>query len=363
MTVKWLLGILLFVFSLVLMPESNACTAFCLKKGNKIYLAKNLDWGIGAGYLFLNERGVNKSILNTGQLNKNEFGWRSKYKSITFNQFGKEFPLSGMNEHGLVVEELNMVPVMLKPDSTKQQINEFQLVQYLLDNCKSTDEAIEQLNKFQLKPLLQPLHYLIADKQGNVVIVEFNSSDFNIYSAKKTGLPVLSNNNYKQSLKYLKNFQGFGGDLPIKYSLASNDRFVSVANLLEQYNGQEPISYVFLILDTVRQYDTKWSMVYDINNLTVSFQFHSCDTIKLFDFKSLVELESVSGLGADLTDCNAVSVKDMSYITKDDNTRLLQEVFSQIGRLTEREADSGLLGKMIMMGNQHLEQENWLINR
>jgi len=178
-------------------------------------LGKNLDWAIEDGYVFFNERGLNKTILSTNPFMKSFFSWQSKYQSITFNQFGKEFPLGGMNEHGLVIEELNMSPVMLFRDSTKKLINEFQLVQYLLDNCKSVDETIHQLKNFQYKPLFQTLHYIIADRTGNVIVAEFNGSDFDIYFPGKTGFPVLSNNKYNESLKYLTNFKGFGGNLPV----------------------------------------------------------------------------------------------------------------------------------------------------
>lgn len=30
-------------------------------------------------------------------------GWTSRYASVTFNQWGREFPMDGMNEAGLVV--------------------------------------------------------------------------------------------------------------------------------------------------------------------------------------------------------------------------------------------------------------------
>lgn len=350
-----LIYILSFVILLIFEQQSSACTAFCLKADDDIFLAKNLDWEIESGYLFLNERGLYKSILNTDRFNKTEFNWLSKYRSITFNQFGKEFPLGGMNEKGLVIEELNMSPCKLVLDSTKQRINEFQLVQYLLDNCKSVEEIIGQLEEFQCEPLFQTLHYLIADRLGNVIVAEFNGSDFNIFSSNKTGYPILSNNNYNESLKYLTNFQGFGGDLPIINRQGSNERFVSVANLLAQFSNQAPLNYSFQILNTVEQKDTKWSLVYDIKNLRISFKFHSCKTVKVIDFMNLIKLESLSAFGGNLSDCNFISKDCLTTVTSGENTRLIRNVFSLLSQEMAADLDNNLLYQMANMGNQYLK--------
>jgi hypothetical protein len=69
-----------------------------------ILLAKNLDWPISDGYILVNKPGVKKNAF-TNQHPR--ISWISKYGSITLNQFGKEFPLGGMNEAGLAIEELN----------------------------------------------------------------------------------------------------------------------------------------------------------------------------------------------------------------------------------------------------------------
>lgn len=348
-------NILIFIILLTFEHQSSACTAFCLKTRNEIFLAKNLDWEIENGYVFLNERGLNKTILNTNHFKKADYSWQSKYRSITFNQFGKEFPLGGMNEKGLVIEELNMAPVKLIPDSAKQNINEFQLVQYLLDNCKSVDETIKELEKFQCKPLFQFLHYMIADKLGNVIIAEFNGYDFNIYFPEKTGFPVLSNNNYAESLKYLTKFQGFGGDLLISNRPGSNERFVSVCNLLTKYNNQPPVTYSFQILNTVKQEDTRWSLVYDIKNLSVNFKFHSCKMVKVFDFKDFLGLETISGLGANLTDCKLTGNNGLKTISTEENTQLIQNTLSLFYEKTKAETDTFLLNKITIHSNRNLK--------
>ena len=84
--------------------SSTACTSFVVKKDNRILLAKNLDWEISNGIILVNKKGVFKTAYCDCH---RKLSWTSRYGSVTFNQFGKEFPLGGMNEKGLVVEELN----------------------------------------------------------------------------------------------------------------------------------------------------------------------------------------------------------------------------------------------------------------
>jgi choloylglycine hydrolase len=331
---------------------SLACTAFCLIKKDQIYLAKNLDWPVGLGYLFLNEKGITKSVLYYESSYRNVFTWTSKHRSITFNQFGKEFPLGGMNEHGLVIEELNMTPVPFKVDNKITPINEFQLVQYVLDNCSSVEEVIREMQNFRLKPLVIYLHYIIADKTGNTLILEFDGTKFNFYHPEKTGIRVLSNNNYSESLKYIENFEGFGGKLPVINRKGSNERFVSVANMLVNYKNQHPADYCFAILDSVKQDDTKWSIVYDITNLRIEFRFHSCSETKVFDFRDVLNLNPFADMGGDIASCNFIDLKGIRHVSKEENTRLINAAFFELNQISSNEIAQITIDKIIHTSKQ-----------
>lgn len=352
---KKILLIWFILLSLIWGCKVYACSAFCLKNGQSLYLAKNLDWPIAEGFVFINERGENKSVVSKEIFEENRFSWTSKYRSISFNQFGKEFPLGGMNEHGLVIEELNMPKVTFTHDSTKYNINEFQLTQYILDNCKTINEVVNELNKFQYNVLFQHLHYIVADRTHDVLIIEYDGLKFNMYYPNKTGFPILSNNNYNESLKYLQNFQGFGGNLPIKNREGSNERFVSIAQMLLHYYEQNPVEYAYQILDSIKQDDTQWSIVYDVENLVIHFKFRECNSVKIFDFNEFVTMKSVFTRGAKLSDCNGLNNNALYEISTEDNTQLIHDTFKQIKELIDKEIDFDLLYKMALMGNGSLK--------
>ena len=81
-----------------------ACTSFRLKDESKVVVGKNYDWIIDPGILVTNKRNMAKTAFVDPD--EKPFKWVSKYGSITFNQYGREFPNGGMNEAGLVVEAL-----------------------------------------------------------------------------------------------------------------------------------------------------------------------------------------------------------------------------------------------------------------
>ena len=256
-----------FVFSLtiiwvIFIPKTlTACSAFILQDSKQIFLAKNLDWEINNGIILINKRGVLKTAYCD---NPQKLSWTSKYGSVTFNQFGKEFPLGGMNEKGLVIEELNSWGET--PDhNDKYQMNEFQWVQFCLDNYSNVEELLEFIDSIVIVPLFINLHYLVSDSYGNSAIVEFYNSKRHSYNDINLPYPILTNNHYNNSIKYLSNFKGFGGNMEISPHNTSSERFVKIASMLKtQGNKKTNVDFAFKILDTVSQSDTQWSIVYDI---------------------------------------------------------------------------------------------------
>jgi len=275
-----------YIIIITIMQSSllMACTAFCLKDSTQLILAKNFDWPINDGLIFLNKKGVPK-VAFTQQPKK--ISWVSKYGSITFNQFGKEFPLGGMNEAGLVIEELNLFGKGHQDDSL-YTVNEFQWVQYFLDNYSSVNEIVHNFPPLTVSPIFVNLHYLISDKQGNTAIIEFYDGKIHTYHGKEIQYPVLSNNTYRNSLKYINNFKGFGGDLPIRNETTSGERFVKAVVLIKNMHNrinESLVSTAFSILDSVKQKDTQWSIVYDIRNSKIFFYTSICKKIKIIDIK------------------------------------------------------------------------------
>ena len=338
---------------LIPLPQTSACTAFFLRQGRGMILAKNLDWPVDLGYVIYNPAGLRKQAFVTDTL-VSPFQWTAQYPSLTFNQFGMEFPLGGMNSQGLVVEELNMPQVKIDQDSTRLQFNEFQFVQFLLDNCAHVEDIRKQLNRLHYAPLFLHLHYLVADEKGETAILEFDGSQWQIFAPQKPVYAVLSNNTYPESLRYLKNFEGFGGQIPVVHRPGSNERVVSAAHMIQQYKGGDLRGYAFSILDTVKQEDTRWSIVYDIPARKIHFRFHHCRQEKVFQLQKLMEQNPVHVQGCSLRNCGCIDEENFHLVTRSENTALLKHLEKKLSRHSDFRNTGELLSEMAQWGNRHL---------
>ena len=151
--------------------QQFACTTFFLNTHDKKVFGRNYDWVTGIGQVMSNSKGLTKTSLVTS--GDKAVKWTSKYGSITFNQYGKEFPLGGMNEKGLVVEVLWLEESINEPKDTRPVINELQWIQLQLDVSSTVDEVIALNKKVRIKSEAGKVHYMIADKQGNYATIEF----------------------------------------------------------------------------------------------------------------------------------------------------------------------------------------------
>lgn len=284
------INVLFVLFVVFVRPFSlEACTTFVLKRNNTILLAKNLDWPIADGVILVNKRGETKTSFSA---DNESFYWQARYGSITFNQFGKEFPLGGINEKGLVVEELNYSPSQY-PVAQHNRVNEFQWIQYQLDNFSTVSQVIENIETITIVPVISKLHYMICDHEGHVAIIEFTDGHIQYTLDNDVIIPVLTNNSYSNSLKYAKHHKGFGGSRIVSDGPESPERFVRAATLLNAINtkNNEPLhDDAFYILNAVSQDDTQWSIVYDIGARSITFKTKQNSTlqkISLCDFDFL----------------------------------------------------------------------------
>ncbi len=102
-------------------PSARACTAFLFEQEGQVVMGKSYDWDTGDALVMVNPRGVAKRSLLLSSSKAHE--WVSKYASVTFNQYGREFPVGGMNEAGLVVEALWLRAARIEPSDARPALN------------------------------------------------------------------------------------------------------------------------------------------------------------------------------------------------------------------------------------------------
>ncbi len=132
------------------------------------------------------------------------------------------YPLyyDALNEHGLCVAGLNFVDNFsyYHNDSNTVSLAPYELIPYLLSNCKNVEEAIECLGKISVVDLpfvdyLQnaELHWLISDKNRSITL-EYMKGEMHIH---ENDIGVLTNNPpFEYQLMNLNNYLNITNEDP-----------------------------------------------------------------------------------------------------------------------------------------------------
>ena len=314
----------------------SACTSFRLKIGNHIVVCKNLDYELDLGLIAINKKGVlKKAFLPDG---KNAAEWISKYGSVTFNHLGKEFPLGGMNEAGLAVEEMNYFWTKYPAPDERPCITEMQWIQYQLDNFSTVEEVIKSDSLIKIMPLFANIHYIVSDKSGNMATIEFIKGQMVYHTKDKIIAPVLTNHSYAESVEALRNYKGFCGDKDIPREYNSLNNFIKVAAAIQNYSEDIPvIDYSFTILSSVaNKIDTQWSIVYDLSHAKIFYKTRRYPKIKSIDLIKIDFSCKGQSLILDINNNyeNEINSYFLDYSTKINETHV-NNVFTKLKQLGE----------------------------
>src|SRR4030095_9026822 len=277
-------------FCLLLLAGTStiACTTFFINKNGQLVFGRNYDWLSDVGLVCKNAKGLTKT--NFPYPNAGSITWVSKYGSLTFNQYGKEFPTGGMNEKGLVVELMCANGSQYPDEDARPEVDVLQWIQFQLDNCTTIDEVIADDQRIRIGVRNPPLHYLVADATGKAATIEFLNGKMVVHRGSDLPFPVLTNTDYATSTNMVRSagMQG-GNDVSASVSDNSLQRFAKACSMLQQFqmgdSKQSVIDFSFDVLKAVSQQSwTKWSIVYDLTNKAIYFKTEKFTTVKSIAF-------------------------------------------------------------------------------
>ncbi len=324
-SMKLLIFCILFV---CLIPRlGQPCSTFCLDHLDQLVFGRNYDWMVDDGLVIVNKRHVQKTAaIMAPTTDEQPASWISKYGSVTFNQFGRELPCGGINEAGLVVEVMWLDETEYPATDSRPIIDNLQWIQYQLDNFSTVEEVIASDSNIRIKPAVAAnIHYLVCDRMGNCASIEFIGGKLVYHTNETMPVKALTNSTYAESIEFLKKHKGFGGELPLPTSHNSLDRFVRAAHMVINYdpeNTRSVVDYAFDTLISVAWADyTKWSIVYDIQNLRVYFRTFFNQQIRYIDLNAL-----------DFSCSTPVRILDMNTHLSGDVTNNFSDYTQQINR-------------------------------
>lgn len=212
---------------------ADACTrAVYLGPENTVITSRSMDWTTDVGS---NVWVFPRSMVRDGAAGANSIKWTSKYGSVIATFF-EVATVDGINEHGLVTNLLylaeSVYPKLTAQDKRKT-ISISAWAQYVLDNFKNVNEAVDALAKepFVVQQVMTPDgypgvgHLAISDPTGDSAIFEYIDGKLVIHHDKK--YQVMTNSpTFDQQLAVNAYWQDVGEEAMLPGTSRAADRFV-----------------------------------------------------------------------------------------------------------------------------------------
>lgn len=324
----------LVVCILVVADTGGACTTVCVPQSEEKVVGKSYDWDQDHGLVVVNKRGVKKTALTLDPRLK-AASWESKFGSVTFNQHGREFPLGGINEKGLLVEIMWLDSSVYPKAGETPTVNELQWIQYHLDNYDSVEKMVADKDKVVVAKVYAPVHYMACDATGSCATFEYVKGEMKVHSGAALEVPTLANDTYADSLAFLKKHVGFGGELELPEGPESLPRFARAtagAKAFDPKGETSAVKHAFGVLKSVAQGKRSvFNIVYEPKAKVVHFrtiQKPEVKTVQLakFDFACTDPLETkVLDMNEDFS--GDVSEKFVDY-KRELNRKIIETSFS-----------------------------------
>ncbi|MBN1885841.1 MAG: linear amide C-N hydrolase [Candidatus Krumholzibacteriota bacterium] len=254
--------------------RTRACTSFVFRGANGPVFARNFDYMFGGGTLLVNPRGLEKVALTMG----NRARWTARYGSVTFNLYGREQPMGGMNEAGLVVENMWLESTIYPGPDARPGVNNLQRIQFMLDSCATTAEVLAAAPGLRINPDSPArIHYLVCDAEGEAAAIEYIDGELVIHAGDSLAYAAMANSVYEKSAAFLASGADTTGmnDADEANSLGRFATAAEAAVRLDAERPEEMFAEAFAVLDTVCAGPwTHWRIVYDIAARRIVYRTH-----------------------------------------------------------------------------------------
>jgi hypothetical protein len=260
-----------------------ACSLFTvlLDENHSLY-GRNFDWQLSPAVLLFTDPPDGYASVSMVDIEYLGFGGEKASKLTDLPLAERSgllgapgLPFDGMNEHGLAVGMAAVDPGNMQPDPAKDTIDSLGIIRKVLDHARDVPEALEIFRQynidFQGGP---PLHYLVADANGEAVLVEFYRGEMHVFEND-------------QPWHSATNFLRASVDDPKgrcwRYDKI-NERFNQTQGLLDATAAMD-------LLSEVAQDSTQWSVVYQMGlgevSVAMGKEYANVHTFRTSDYFQL----------------------------------------------------------------------------
>lgn len=311
----------LLLLGLALLPGvADACTTIAFTAPQRPVMAYNFDFHIGRGLVLINKRGLDKISETAG----NPARWHARYASITFTMFGRDSPMTGMNEAGLATSQMWLDEARYESADERPTIGVAEWMQYVLDTSATVDEALANIHKVRIESRI-PLHYKLMDAKGSAAVVEFLDGKAVIRTGRDLPYAALANDTYARSLAFAEKAAVGNSEATGSGSLS---RFTRAALAQQSRRASDPVADAFATLADVAQASrTQWSIVYDTAKRTVHWHTRGNFIVKSADLTRFDPSCAAPTLMLDIhAGAGDVTGQFQPYRTEDNEKLLIENV-------------------------------------
>ena len=231
-----------------------------------VYFGRNFDYEHDACLVLKIHGAAGKSsvaVLDLHYLNldRNDLDSTSLVQRLPL-LFAPYYLQDGMNEYGVAVSDMAVPGARPPDDPAKPNIIHSAAMRLILDYAKTTDEAIDLLNEYDIHFVAETCHLMIADAHGKSAVVEFIDGK-------------LQPTTTRESWQICTNHQITGKTEAEKCEACG--RYKTASTELTGLHAKGDAQEVMKIMQSVAQPDsTMWSSVYDLTsgNFEIAYRGH-----------------------------------------------------------------------------------------
>lgn len=153
--------------------KTTACTIFAIHEHGKTFVGRNYDWDPSARDYFQNYD------LKIGDSYRYfAFSDEGTYPRHVRSRTWKLYMEDAINEHGLYI---GLTASKLREKYWNYGFSSYHMIRFVAEHCRTTKEALAVFRKI---PVAVPKNFLIADKSGDIAVVEHAARSYQVLRPK-----------------------------------------------------------------------------------------------------------------------------------------------------------------------------------
>ncbi|MBB3700651.1 linear amide C-N hydrolase [Flammeovirga yaeyamensis] len=312
----------LTVFIVLFSSSANACSFFKFHANGNTYIGRTMELPVELA----------EQIVIVPR-DYNFYNLKVKYGFTGIEHGNTGLMSSGLNEHGLNIEALALFESNYAPVG-EGDINQQQVVSYVLGNAKSVDEAIELLKKTKvegsklslMKDIELGIHFAITDGKRSVVVEYINGKGTPEIYENKLGVMT---NDPRYPTQELMAMSLINGDLESGTTTFSEENFMGFDRTpqgrfqqLVALNYTQDLTRVKTDFDAINR---AWAMVNSVEIVQGSLYWRFVDEkpqmtgySTVIDVKNKVyHFRTYDNMDIRKVDVNAIDFATVAYQTQD----------------------------------------------